>query len=151
MGQHELCVLSCQGKFRRAGCAQVWQCLCPILHGESSVAQQYIRIMAKRHKTIKIIGVPGVNQAASRGSELDEICGRRMPSGQCFDHKGPHLSELRQIVQAVKKYKQKHNLPPKDALRETEIMKRIRVIAKELELDPALAEAIMQELLKLSQ
>ncbi|MDD3535448.1 MAG: chorismate synthase [Candidatus Cloacimonetes bacterium] len=61
------------------------------------------------------------------------------------------LYRRRQIVQAVKKYKQKHNLPPKDALRETEIMKRIRVIAKELELDPALAEAIMQELLKLSQ
>lgn len=61
------------------------------------------------------------------------------------------LYRRRQVVQAVKDYKQKNKLPPKDALREREILQRIGSIAQEYELDPAMAEEIMQIVLRISQ
>jgi chorismate mutase len=61
------------------------------------------------------------------------------------------LYRRRQIVQQVKEYKLKHQLPNHDPIREQQIISRAQELAKELDLDPNIVSQIIQLVLNSSQ
>ncbi|MCB5267843.1 MAG: chorismate synthase [Candidatus Cloacimonetes bacterium] len=61
------------------------------------------------------------------------------------------LYRRRQIVQQVKEYKLKHQLPNHDPIREQQIISRAQELAKELDIDPNIVSQIIQLVLNSSQ